>query len=703
MHVFPIRGGTVDRHRGGWKELAASEPGAVAARWRRWPDDNVGVACGPSGLLVLDVDDKRGKGGSASLELLQLEHGPLPPTLTATTPSGGRHLYFAVPEPSASSVERVGRGLDVRSGGGYVLAPPSRTAVGAYAWDRAGPNKPAEAPAWLVELAGRPNVRAEGAEEPAAELDTEAALARVATFLRDDAPPAVQGSGGNSTTYQTACGARDLGASEGECLRLMLEHYSQRCEPPWPDDELAEVVAHAYAYAVGRPASGDPLADFPEDEAESSVPPTPRPAATRGGVYDEFVWAAIPQWFVRRSDGRRLSRQAMDSLMDFTVDRGHFSDSVFKSRTAMRKFVSLQFRPGADEFLGEEYNLWKDTGCGRGEGDASWFEEHVRWMCGDDAGHVLDFLAHLVQARGTKLSYALLIQGGQGIGKSLLGTLMRRVLGPTNVEFPTNEELHSNFTEWALGRELVVIQELMAVGRVQMANKLKPLITEDYVRVEEKHKTPYTVENHMNFLAFTNHEDPIPLEHDDRRFLVVMSGAEPREQAYYDDLFGRILSGTGAEDAAGWLARRDLTGFNPKRRAPRTDAKERMRRSGLHEVEAWLLERLEASEAPFDCDLVVPQDLVDCLPDRLQRAPRLSNIAGRFLRQEAGGVDLGQHRLPSGGRKVLWSVRRHEMMAGLSPKERAGLYDRTRLGADFGGPYHARLASGLTEDGDEDQ
>jgi hypothetical protein len=49
---------------------------------------------------------------------------PLPPTWTAETPRGGRHLYFALPggEPPGN---RTGLLLDVRSEGGYVVVPPS--------------------------------------------------------------------------------------------------------------------------------------------------------------------------------------------------------------------------------------------------------------------------------------------------------------------------------------------------------------------------------------------------------------------------------------------------------------------------------------------------------------------------------------------------------------------------------------------------
>src|SRR3546814_1102708 len=56
-------------------------------------------------LVVVDLDDKDGKCGSAALDALALEpgNGPLPPTFTVTTANGGRHLYFRHREPLTNS------------------------------------------------------------------------------------------------------------------------------------------------------------------------------------------------------------------------------------------------------------------------------------------------------------------------------------------------------------------------------------------------------------------------------------------------------------------------------------------------------------------------------------------------------------------------------------------------------------------------
>src|SRR5260221_13411986 len=99
----------------------------------------------------------------------------------------------------------------------------------------------------------------------------------------------------------------------------------------------------------------------------------------------------------------------------------------------------------------------------------------------------------------------------------------------------------------------------------------------------------YTMANTVNFLMFTNHREAIPVEADDRRYFVIFSPAQPQEPAYYDRLFGEIL-GSGAAHVAHWLRGRELSNFDPKRRAPATAAKQETQLSTLGEDEAQPIE-----------------------------------------------------------------------------------------------------------------
>jgi hypothetical protein len=138
-HVFPCAPGSKrPALRDNWQDLATTDPGRIRAWWARRPY-NIGIACGQSGLVVIDLDvahdgrdGQRGLDGPVSgvdaLQRLCRAHGQRYPagTYTVGTPSGGTHLYFtAPPTPVRNSAGRLGPLIDVRADGGYVVGDGS--------------------------------------------------------------------------------------------------------------------------------------------------------------------------------------------------------------------------------------------------------------------------------------------------------------------------------------------------------------------------------------------------------------------------------------------------------------------------------------------------------------------------------------------------------------------------------------------------
>lgn len=135
---------------------ASSDPDTV-----RWLFDQApkavgyGIACGDR-LVGLDLDRKNGVDGVATLNQLAREHDfEVPRTTTVCTPSGGFHLWLAIPEGITvpNSVGRVGSGIDVRSSRGYLVGPGSIGRAGEYALHhRLGYIEPQPIPDALLKL-----------------------------------------------------------------------------------------------------------------------------------------------------------------------------------------------------------------------------------------------------------------------------------------------------------------------------------------------------------------------------------------------------------------------------------------------------------------------------------------------------------------------------------------------------------------------
>jgi hypothetical protein len=146
-HIFPTFGKVPSTPRG-FKD-ATNDPARVAQLFAAAPDaDGFAVACGLSGLAVLDADVKDGIDGRDSLRDAGLDWTSAD-TVRAHTPRGGEHAFFAGVVPS-----RIGAlvGVDLKSDGGYVVLPPA-PGRGWIADASPFDLKCAPVPRWLVDLA----------------------------------------------------------------------------------------------------------------------------------------------------------------------------------------------------------------------------------------------------------------------------------------------------------------------------------------------------------------------------------------------------------------------------------------------------------------------------------------------------------------------------------------------------------------------
>lgn len=164
LHVFPVEErGKVPLVR--WADAATTDVEQVGRWWSRWPTANIGIATGPSGVLVVDLDGLEGEDSWRTLT------ADAPAVITRTSVTGrGRHLWFRMPVDVElrNTAGLLGRGIDTRGVGGYVLAPGSWHPNGRrYAWARLGaPIAPL--PPWLLNELSRPREPVAAPVAPAA-------------------------------------------------------------------------------------------------------------------------------------------------------------------------------------------------------------------------------------------------------------------------------------------------------------------------------------------------------------------------------------------------------------------------------------------------------------------------------------------------------------------------------------------------------
>jgi hypothetical protein len=272
-NVFPINAGEKTPATAHGLLDATTDPDTIRSWWKDMPDASVGIRCGSaSGLVVLDVDPAHG--GEDSLRDLEAKHGPLPATLEAATGGGGLHLFFRHPgRPVRNSAGTLGKGLDLRGDGGYVVAPPSIHPSGKrYAWLGAG--RLEAAPEWILEPPAKNRHR------PAAAI-----------------PETISDGQRNATLFSLAGSMRNRGMTVDE-IEVALTAVNERCDPPLPADEVRRMAESAGRYAPAVGLGGDCAGVTDVDQLVPGVDPRMRPdadpvEATCGGVADVTAYTGM--------------------------------------------------------------------------------------------------------------------------------------------------------------------------------------------------------------------------------------------------------------------------------------------------------------------------------------------------------------------------------------------------------------------------
>jgi hypothetical protein len=355
--------------RAGVKD-ATIDKRTVIEWWKRWPTANIGIATGMvSGLLVLDIDPRHG--GDDSLDALIDQHGPLPDTVEVTTGGSGRHIYFRHPDGHhvENSNGSLGQGLDVRSEGGYVVAPPSiHQSGGRYEWELSShPDETPRAapPHWLI-TSVRPGAKASAAtsNENATpdRLNPAAILQGVPVGERND----------TVFRYMSRLRGKGLAREEAVALgRIIVAACKQ--DAPFTEAEMMGCLESAWRYPVDPLPPGDDIAGTDRNPGfhivhGDDIEHLPEPESlidgviTKGslavlyggsGTYKTFV--ALSMAGAVASGSPWLHRAVHQGHVVYVAAEG--VGDLGQRHRAMREVLSLEALPGVSYVI-EPVNLY---------------------------------------------------------------------------------------------------------------------------------------------------------------------------------------------------------------------------------------------------------------------------------------------------------------------------------------------------------
>jgi hypothetical protein len=176
-----------------------------------------------------------------------------------------------------------------------------------------------------------------------------------------------------------------------------------------------------------------------------------------------------------------------------------------------RTYRDVVFAPGENVPNGV-FNLFQGWGVtpsrprGRGPGWERMKRHLHEAVCsGDDAwyDYSLNWLAHMLQYPAQVGETAIVLKGGEGVGKGILARYLLKILGPYGLHLSNAQQLHGKYNQHLQNCVLLVSDEAYYPGDKSFEGMLRAMITEERLPVEPKFQNLFEVINCLHFLIIS--------------------------------------------------------------------------------------------------------------------------------------------------------------------------------------------------------
>lgn len=656
FRVFPLLPGSKipPSWMKGYPVRATLDTEQIVSWWTENPTCNIAIST--NDLLVVDVDNKRGKNGSLTIAMLAADGYFLPDTYTQETPTTGRHMVYKAPFTCRNSVQELGqeyfgneRGfscVDTRGYGGFIVGAGSKVGAGVYTGNQAAI---ASAPLWLAELFRRslPECAADLELIEQLNIDAEAAVARAEVYLVQ-LPVAHDGSR-NEDLYRAATWIKDLGVTPSDCLAAILQHWKHF--PGMELEEIRKTVNNAFKYGTSAPGRFSAEAQF-KAVAPKDAEPGPQMDAARGeslraadgatqaapshgsgengsssgtsavvallnkqyafctiGSNSAVLWETAdhkerPQLRTLTLDAFR-NKIAGERLGEGDGESKEFH-KIWLNHWGRRSYDALVFSPGK-EVRPRFYNLWRGFAfepTAPGEAvPATWqkalddFLLHARQnVCNGDANlyrWLIGWFAHLIQRPWEQPLTALVMQGEKGVGKNALVDRVGALLGNHFMGTSKRRFLVGQFNSHLEDKLFFVLNEAFWAHDHAVEAVLKEITTESTNTVERKGLEPYHVDNYLRVVIMGNEDTIVPASFDERRWAVFKVGQGHKQRKEFFHNMRVWMEDGGYRLLLRYLLDYDLSGIDV-REAPNTEGLHEQKLGNLDPFHTWWHECLTA-------------------------------------------------------------------------------------------------------------
>lgn len=487
----------------------------------------------------------------------------------------------------------------------------------------------------------------------------------------------------NHGLFIVAATGKNYGLNEQERLELLVNFNEEKIAPPKSLEELKKInksCEDSELIPIGNLAPQNVFEKIESEDENVELfdkPQKPKKKKNKVTPPDEikqythinhflkdFYYIEKINSFKHKNSGAEIQFKNIDTMFNNLMPKSNGKPTItastyVKASSLTKRCLNITYTPGKKRLIPNkeiygmyDYNTYiePDIQPGPKTDIPEWFDRILKnWFDEEneiEKLYLLDFLTFIAKGKG-KPNYGLVLQSNkQGAGKSYICELMARIVGfypdaldRSNAKWASNDDLSDKSTAWLAERQLILVEEVMQRGRLDVANRFKTWITASTLSIRSLYHDPIPVKNYAAFILLTNHPDAIRLDTEmDRKYLVLSIKSDPLPFEFWKTLWGDLDTPEEtlkqrAQELLNYLYYRDIEAADPRGHAPPTQAKVNMAKLNKPEIEKELDDRFSKKIYPFHARSVYLPDITDDLKllELVENKAKLLNIAAKFL------------------------------------------------------------------------
>jgi len=306
------------------------------------------------------------------------------------------------------------------------------------------------------------------------------------------------------------------------------------------------------------------------------------------------------------------------------------------------------------------YNLWTPFACELYKGEyiknntaLEFFKNHILILCDNDpviADYIEKWIAQMIQYPEVKSICPIFISK-EGSGKGTFLKLISLLLGESKYYETSHpaRDVWGQFNSIMSSCFLVNLNELSKSDTTDSLGKIKALITDSAMTINQKNITPYDIISHHRFVITTNNEDPMPTLKGDRRFIAISSSNEKKGDIDYFITANKYMEDTDVLRTVYdyFKSIPDMENFKniPK---PITEYQKNLQEANVSPIECWLKSFTIDNDDQEEVELLGSETL-----DLFQGWKTLNNIkfdinsiklGVKLINLKIEGIQKGKHK-----------------------------------------------------------